>query len=573
MKPSDPYQLARQLSEDPNFMRLVLDQLPNQVFWKDRTLTYIGCNKAFANVVGLEDPSEVTGKTDFDFNRDPAMAEYYRADDSAVMVTGKPIYNRVEAYDTADGKKGSVSTSKIPIKKENGDVVGILGVCIDITVEEQTKLELDYLAHHDTLTGLANRTLLKEIANKSIVDAERKNKHIAILFIDLDRFKNINDIFGHNTGDELIVHVANKLNSTLRKEDFIARLGGDEFVLFINDVEQTASVARVAEKIMQTLKAPVMLAGHEMTIGASVGISLYPDDGTGIDELLKHADTAMYQAKRRGRNNFQFYSPSLTEESLKKLLLENDLRNAIENNELRLHYQPQVTINDGKIESCEALIRWQHPKYGLLLPAEFIPLAAETGLIVDIGQWVLNTACNDMQYMLNSGASILRVAVNVAAIQLKRGNLVEDVQMALESSGLNPAHLELEITEDFIMQEAQSAIETLNNLRELGVVLSIDDFGTGYSSLNYLKHLPIDKLKIDKSFIQDIPHEPDDMAITKAIIAMGSSLHINVIAEGVETKAQAQFLSKEGCDHAQGFLYSKPVSLKTLLRIVQLEQK
>jgi diguanylate cyclase (GGDEF)-like protein len=390
---------------------------------------------------------------------------------------------------------------------------------------------------------------------------------LAILFIDLDRFKNINDTLGHEAGDRVLKQVAERLLGCLREGDTVGRLGGDEFVVLIEELAQPMHVAAVAQKIIAAVAQPVVLEAHEFHITASIGISTYPDDSEDMQGLLKNADISMYRAKEQGKNNYQFYSALMNIHTLDRLALESGLRHALERNEFLLHYQPKVDIGSGRITGMEALLRWQRPGQELIPPAQFIALAEETGLIVPIGEWVLRTACARNKSWREEGLPPLRIAVNLSARQFAHANLLQDVARALRETGLDPAALEFEITESMVMHDPERAVTLLTRLKAMGIHLSIDDFGTGYSSLSYLKRFPIDSVKIDRSFIHDIPGDADDAAITRAIIAMAHSLRLKVIAEGVETEEQLSFLRELGCDEMQGYYFSEPLAEDEFLRL------
>jgi len=440
-------------------------------------------------------------------------------------------------------------------------------------VRKETEETINFVATHDTMTGLPNRVLFGEVLSHAISTAVRNNRRLAILFIDLDRFKVINDTLGHDTGDALLREVATRLTVTLRASDTVARLGGDEFVILVEELTEPIHVGTLARKLIAELSKSYTLSGQEFHVSASIGISTYPDDATDMLALLKNADIAMYRAKEQGRNTFQFYSEKTNTHSVERLALESNLRHAIERNELVLHYQPQVDIRSGRIIGVEALVRWQHPAMGLVSPAKFIPLAEETGMIVPIGEWVLQTACAAHQAWEKQGLPHLRIAVNLSPRQFIHGDPLKFVAHALKQANRNPASLELEITESMVMHNPERAVTLIQRLKDVGILVAIDDFGTGYSSLAYLKRFPIDSLKIDRSFIVDIPGDPSNEAITQAIIAMAHSLELNVIAEGVETGDQLKFLRDHGCDQIQGYYFSKPLPAEAMIPLLQQDEK
>ena len=433
---------------------------------------------------------------------------------------------------------------------------------------KQAEERIRHLAHYDELTGLANRNMFSECLNHALAQARRNDKPLAILFIDLDRFKNINDTLGHEAGDRVLKEVAERLLGCLRASDTVGRLGGDEFVVLLEELPQPLHVAAVAQKILAAVAKPYMLEAQEFHLTASIGISTYPADSDNMQSLLKNADIAMYRAKEQGKNNYQYYSAQMYVHSLERLELDSDLRRALERKEFLLHYQPRIDIVSGRITGMEALVRWQHPTKGLIPPMQFIPLAEETGLIVPIGEWVLKTACARNKSWQEQGLPPLRIAVNLSARQFAHENLLQDVSRVLDETGLNPAALEFEITESMVMHNPEHAVNLLTRLKAMGIHLAIDDFGTGYSSLSYLKRFPLDSVKIDRSFIRDLPRDADDAAITRAIIAMAHSLRLEVIAEGVETEEQLHFLRDHGCDEMQGYYFSEPVPEHEFVRLV-----
>ncbi|QDU69138.1 putative bifunctional diguanylate cyclase/phosphodiesterase [Engelhardtia mirabilis] len=419
-----------------------------------------------------------------------------------------------------------------------------------------------HLAHHDTLTNLPNRQAFRARLRQLLAQARRNRRQLAVLFLDLDRFKHINDTLGHAVGDRLLQEVASRLKSCVRESDMAARRGGDEFNLILADIRRGQDAARVARKVQTALAKPFKLDGAEFYTSASIGISVYPADGRDVETLVKHADIAMYQAKGQGGGTHRFFLPNMNDRALERLELEQSLRLAIERQEFRLHYQPRIDLESGRITGVEALVRWQHPDLGTIHPDEFIPVAEETGLIDGLGAWVLGEACRQAVEWREQGIVLDSVAVNFSARQFRRQRPAEVVRRALEKAGLEPGRLEIEITESAVMQDAGVALESLAELRALGVQVAIDDFGTGYSSLAYLKRFPITKLKIDKTFIRTLLIDPKDAAITEAIVAMAHSLGLRACAEGVETRKQLEFLRAPGCDEVQGYVFSPPLPVE-----------
>jgi diguanylate cyclase (GGDEF)-like protein len=422
------------------------------------------------------------------------------------------------------------------------------------------QVELEHQANYDALTGLPNRSLLLDRLRQSVY-GQRLARGVAVVFIDLDHFKFVNDSLGHSIGDELLKCMGERLRRCLRDGDTVARLGGDEFVLVLNEHGNEEAVYRAMQRISAELAAPIEIDGRELVVTASAGISLYPQDGPDVDTLLKNADAAMYRAKDHGRNNFQFYTSEMNERVNERLSLENALRRALERNELALHYQRRVDLRTGALIGAEALVRWRHPEWGLVHPARFIPLAEETGLIVQIGEFVLREACRQARAWIDAGLKPGVVSVNLSARQFRREGLVRQVSRVLVDTGVDARHLEMELTESTVMHNVDAAIATLQGLKSLGVSLSVDDFGTGYSSLAYLKNLPMDKLKIDRSFVREIGagEHANEGVLAQAIISLGHNLNLHVVAEGVETDAQVRFLRKHKCDEVQGFFYGEPV--------------
>lgn len=445
------------------------------------------------------------------------------------------------------------------VRNGQNQPTGYVGVFSDITATKESQERLDYLAHHNPLTGLPNRLLFNDRLHHALYLAARQKTLLALIFVDVDRFKHINDSMGHGAGDDLLRQLARRFQEAVRSNDTVAHLSGDEFVVLLEDIGHTQNVTPVVHKLFDALKPPVEIQGQEIYVTASMGISLFPTDGQDPPTLLRNADTAMYQAKEEGRNTYRFYTEEMMAITFEQMLLENALRGALERQEFHLVYQPQVDLISRQLVGLEVLLRWDHPELGRVSPVQFIPLAEQTGLIRDIGLWVLHCACRQGREWLDQGITFGRIAVNIAGPQIRHNGLLAVVQSALGESGLPPTCLELEVTEGFIMEGATESVEQLRALRDLGIQISIDDFGTGYSSLSYLKQLPIGKLKIDRSFIRDIPQDANDMAIAEAVIALGQALNLRVIAEGVETDAQASFLIRKGCHEAQGYLYSQPL--------------
>ncbi|NTV72216.1 MAG: EAL domain-containing protein [Azonexaceae bacterium] len=445
-----------------------------------------------------------------------------------------------------------------------------VGTLLDISSQKVAEQRIRELADYDVLTGLPNRRLLRERFVQLLAAAERDKTEIAVIFLDLDHFKRVNDSLGHSVGDELLCEVARRLDSVVRRIDTLARLGGDEFI-FAMPGFHTAAAAEVARRLIDVFARPFEVAGHELTVTPSLGISIYPHDGQDLETLLKNADTAMYRAKDIGRNTFQFYATEMNTATLDRLLMESNLRRALAQNEFVLQYQPLVNLRTGMVVGVEALIRWQHPELGTIMPDSFIHVAEETGLINPIGDWVLCEACRQAKVWCDEGLPSLVVAVNVAPVQFRQPGFVEMVAGALASSGLDASLLELELTERTVMHDADINLGTLSALHRMGVELSLDDFGTGYSSLAYLKRFPVGKLKIDRSFVNDLETDPDDWAIASTIVSMGRSLRMTVLAEGVETGEQLAQLRKMGCDMAQGYYFSRPTSAAGIAEILRTQ--
>jgi diguanylate cyclase (GGDEF)-like protein/PAS domain S-box-containing protein len=516
----------------------------------------VDVNRAFETITGYQ-REEIIGQTPRILKSERHDMSFYRDMWKSLADTGQwrgEVWNR--------RKNGEVYPEWLNISSitdGSGALTNYVAVFSDITSIKRSEEELDHLAHHDALTDLPNRLLFNSRLKQAIKHARREGSVLAVLFVDLDRFKNINDSMGHSAGDSLLQQLAVRLKGVLRLDDSVARISGDEFVILLEQIGDSENTAIAVEKIMKVFKDPFQLDGHQISITASIGISLYPVNGEDASTLLRHADAAMYRAKNEGRNSYQFYTREMTSSAFERVVMENALRGALEREEFRLAYQPQIQLQSGELTGLEALIRWHHPELGVVSPAKFIPLAEDTGLIHDIGIWVMQAACRQGKEWLDKGYDFGRIAVNVARPQLQRSDFLDTVKKALELSGLSAVNLELEVTERSVVENTEQAVQQLKALGAMGLRLSIDDFGTGYSSMSYLKLLPIHKLKIDQSFVRDIPIDRNDMAISEAIIALGHALDLHVIAEGVETEQQAEFLSEKGCKEGQGYLYCKPL--------------
>lgn len=456
-------------------------------------------------------------------------------------------------------------------KRIEGDEIIIEGLASDITDRKQSQETLEYLAQYDQLTGLANRRMFHDFQEKALSRARRYQRGMAILFLDLDHFKEINDTLGHDIGDKLLTSVAKRLLDCVRSGDLVARLGGDEFAVVLDEISRPEDAGMIAQKILDSLALPHLLAGRELIVSSSIGIAVYTGEELTIDELNKHADIAMYGAKQAGRNTFHFFSPEVHASSLERCRLERDLRVAIGKNDFFVHYQPQVDVSSGKIIGVEALLRWRHEKLGLISPARFIPMAEEARIIDPLGEWILQTVCKEKDLLRTSAENqlLLAISVNVSALQLNHERFVETIKSILEKTGFPPHQLEIELTESALMKSPEISIPLLKEIREYGVKIAIDDFGTGYSSLSYLKNLPIDTLKIDISFVRDVGKDKNNDAIIKTIICMAQNLGLRVIAEGVETETQANFLRDNHCTLMQGFYFSPPLDHTEACKLIR----
>lgn len=520
-----------------------------EIFWSDQLYQIFGVNKESKPSITMDWVFSLVHQNDL-----PAFKKVILN----TARSGNPfnIVYRINSLSEGEivvNSQGEVSFG------DDGKPLFVSATTLDITARIRAESEIEQLINYDTLTGLPNRSLLHDRLKLAIAQAARDNLLLGVLILDLDRFKDINDSLGHHAGDKLLKTVAKRLSACVRESDTLARIGGDEFVAILVGVHAIDGISTVAKKVLALIAEPVYLEGQEIYTTGSIGISVYPMDGEDAQTLLKHADLAMYQAKELDRNNFQFFSREMNIKMLERMMLENSMRKALEREEFFLVYQPQVDSRTGKIIGMEALLRWQHPDLGLLSPDKFIYLAEETGFIVQIGEWVLRTACRQNKKWQDIGLPPVRIAVNLSAKQFVQRQLDETISAILMETNLDPQWLELEITESAIMKNADENAEILRKFKEMGAGIAIDDFGTGYSSLSYLKHFPITRLKIDRSFVRDITTNPDDAAIAEIIIAMAQTLKLEVIAEGVETRSQMEFLSFNNCVEMQGYLFSRPV--------------
>ncbi|MCG8427375.1 MAG: EAL domain-containing protein [Chromatiales bacterium] len=545
----------KRLEEKLREAAVVFENTSEAVIITDSEQRIINVNGSFTRITGYT-PEEVlnrkpqllrSGKHDQQF-----YASLWASVTSAGFWQGE-IWNRRK-----DGELFATWQNITAVTDQDGSIIQYISIFSDITDRKLAEDRLHHLAHFDMLTTLPNRLLYNDRLTHALQRAHRHQENVGLLFIDLDGFKHINDSFGHQTGDHILQAVAKRLSTLVREDDTVARLGGDEFTVILEDLQEIEDTSFAAERIIDAFNEPFDIDGQSFLVTASIGISIYPQDGEDIESLNKNADAAMYRAKAEGRNNYQFYTRSLTSDAYERIQLTTALHHAVENNELVMFYQPQVNLRDNKIMGFEALIRWQHPTKGLIAPDKFIPLAEETGLIVPIGEWVLRESCRQAQAWRQQGHQQLQIAVNISAVQLRRENFVDSVKSTLIDTGLPASVLELELTESTIMEHIAQFAESMAQLQSLGVALAIDDFGTGYSSLNYLKRLPINTLKIDREFIWGIPNDQNDTAITEAVAVLGNALKLKVIAEGVETKRQQDMLISMGVTTGQGYFFGKP---------------
>ncbi|MGB5457053.1 MAG: EAL domain-containing protein [Gammaproteobacteria bacterium] len=569
-----------QLRESERLHRYLVNTSPDIIYILDRDGHFTFINERIETLLGYS-AQELIGKhySYLVHHRDIETARYVFNERRIGDRASRNVELHLKYKD--EGSKQLFDPHTLPIeissvgmyKNENNSrkktYMGTYGVARDITERKIAEETINFQAYHDLLTALPNRALLKDRLGLAISQAKRENEMLAVMFLDLDRFKNINDSLGHVIGDELLQQVSTRLKSCVREGDTLARFGGDEFTLLLPKIGNgKEDISKIAQKINDVLKEPFIINGNELYVSASIGISIYPRDGTDMDTLIKHADVAMYHVKDTGKNNFKFYSTDMTTPYFQNLSLETGIHKALENGEFQLVYQPQINIKSGEIVGAEALLRWNHPEHGLMTPAEFIPFAEETGMIVDIGHWVLRNACAELKRWRDAGLPEIRMSINMSARQLAEKNIVKYVSNILRDYGI-PGHcLEIEITENTIMSDMDSIIHKLKNISKRGVYIAIDDFGTGYSSLSYLHKLPIHTLKIDRTFIKEVNMKQRGKSIVNTIVAMVKGLNLNVIAEGVETQQQLDYLQEIDCNEAQGFLFCKPLPSDVVVQLL-----
>ncbi|HET7775652.1 MAG TPA: EAL domain-containing protein, partial [Azospira sp.] len=550
------HNMSEAYGESASRMRALLDSIPDLAWIKDKNFRFHAVNEAYARMCG-HTAMEIIGKTVFQVWPE-SLARAFQQHDESVLESGGPGRFEVQVPDT-EGRLRTLDYVRVPVRDGEGSVVGTAGIARDITERKEVEERIRHLAEHDALTDLPNRSLLSTRMVDRIARAAGSEMQMALLFLDLDHFKNINDSLGHEVGDRLLQQVAERLRQNLDEADTLSRSGGDEFAILLTDCSGAPMIGRIAQRLLEAMTQPFNVDGHELVLSASVGISMYPHDGTDLNALLKNADAAMFSAKAAGRNAYQFFTPEMNARVFERLSLENSLRKALARQELLLYYQPQYEVASKRLIGVEALLRWRHPELGLVPPGRFIAIAEETNLILPIGEWVLEEACRQQVAWEKAGFPAITVAVNLSAVQFRQSNLVALVARVLKETGLPAAQLELELTESLLMEDTERAVEILTELKGLGVRLALDDFGTGYSSLSYLKRFPLDKIKIDQSFVRDMIRNTGDAAIIQAIIAIAGKLGMGVIAEGVESQAQLDYLALHQCGEAQGFLFSPPV--------------
>ncbi|WP_373070676.1 EAL domain-containing protein [Sulfurimonas sp.] len=555
-------QMEEELLSREEMFRTLAENSPNIIIRYDEEGNRIYTNPAFSKYTGIPKKIAVSKKPETELSAyfsllNIDISQYYERVKKVIQSGEKDIIPlEWMIIDTCEYISYDINI--VAERDKSGNIIGALAIGHNVTERKNIERRIEYMAHHDALTGLPNRVLVKDRAYQALNNAEYNDSKVAILFIDLDGFKTVNDSLGHTAGDDILKMLSSRLKSVIRANDVLSRQGGDEFLLIIPDVHNINEVSAFAERILKECKKNFSINNHYISMSASIGISIYPDHGNNFEQLLQCSDAAMYKAKEEGKNNYCFFSQRMKHDLIGLFQMQNDLKKAIKNKEFVLHYQPQINLADNRIVGVEALLRWEHPKQGIISPMCFIPVAESSGLIVEIGEWVLLEACKQAVLWNNDGKNI-SVAVNVSAVQFKRGNLEKVVKTVLAETGLNPKYLELELTESILINDTETVLEAVKAIKELGIQLSIDDFGTGYSSLSYLKRFAVDKLKIDQSFVKDILNDKDDAKIVQTIIQMAKNFNLKTIAEGVEDKDVLKVINEFGCDEVQGYHFAKPM--------------
>jgi diguanylate cyclase (GGDEF)-like protein/PAS domain S-box-containing protein len=561
---TDTHAAQTRLHEREQLLRKIIETEPECVKLVDVDGNILEVNPAGLAMLQTSDPGEIVGQSILDF-----VAPEFKSRLHAVMrrvISGEPAVLEMEVIG-AKGRKRRVESHAAPLYGPDGRVSSLLMVTRDISERADAESQVHYLAHYDLLTGLPNRALYRDRLLQAMAQAKRTSTLVAVMFLDIDHFKDVNDSLGHAIGDQLLKEIAQRIRACVRETDTVARFGGDEFGLIQTNLNTVEGTADLADRLIKEIGQPFHIEGHEIHTAASIGVTIYPFDDHNAEDILKNADMAMYKAKREGRGRYQFYIAELNKIIQQRTAIERDLRTALQKNQLRLHYQPQLDLATGQVVGVEALLRWQHPERGDISPVEFIPVAESTGLIMPIGEWVLRTACQQARAWQDAGLPPVRVAINLSAVQFRHKNLHESITQALSESRLDPRWLEIELTESLIMKDVRTTIETLQHLHQLGVQISIDDFGTGYSSLSYLTRFPISKIKLDKSFVRDVDKK-DGAAIAHTVITLGHSLNMKVMAEGVETVEQLRFLREHACNEVQGYYFGRPMPASAIERML-----
>ncbi len=558
------------LQQAERSFRSIFENATEGIFQTSPDGRYLNVNPALARIYGFDSPAELIANTG-DIRHQIYTDRTRRTEFMRLMRDVGAVTNFVSEIRRKGGDRIWISENARAVLDEAGNLLFFEGTVEDVTATKLNQEKLEHLANHDPVTNLPNRLLMNDRLRQMMLNAQRTTSIVAVALVDLDHFKLINDTFGHNRGDQLLQTMSHRMLACVRETDTVVRLGGDEFVLLLSGIGRGEGMSQVVQRVLQAISRPSLIEGRELSVSCSVGVSIFPRDGRDVQTLLRNADTAMYKAKEFGRNNFQFYSPEMNTVMAERLEMQTSLRNAVEHEQFELLYQPKVDLVSGQIAGMEALLRVKDEQGGLSLPENFIKVAEETGLIVKIGEWVMREACRFNRALQERGLPVMRVAINLSARQLTRYDLVRAVQHALSEAGLPPQCLELELTESMVMGDPESVIAILAQLQALGINLSIDDFGTGYSSLSYLKRFPVTSLKIDQSFVHELGQDENASAIVKAVISLGHSLDMKVIAEGVETETQMSFLVENGCDAMQGYLFSRPLSGAEFVSLLERE--